>query len=310
MKLLFSDGHTPSGTAGCGAVDSIDESVCTREVGVLCTKYAIEYGHEAYELVVNSGNSYNCEDCYVRADQATYIGGDLFAEIHFNSGNGNPSGVEVLVNSNTSSAIQYANRVCDKISKALNIPNRGVKVQKLIVLSRTSMPAMLVECHFVQPHDASLYNADTLARCIVGGIIDKDIASGWKLGWNGGPGAWWYCTSVENKTFYQSAWKLIDGKWYLFGADGWCKTGWVYYQTYKDKKDVWYYLNPVNCDMAIGWYKVDNDWYYFDKNGEMCTGWIIDNGKDYYLYSTGQMAHDCDLYGYRFASDGVATKLN
>ena len=35
MKYLISAGHTPSGTLGCGAVDLIDESNCTREVAKL-----------------------------------------------------------------------------------------------------------------------------------------------------------------------------------------------------------------------------------------------------------------------------------
>ena len=307
MKLIFSDGHTPSGTAGCGAVDTIDESICTREVGTLCVKYASQEGHVAHELVVNNGNSYNCEDCYIRANQANNIGADLFTEIHFNSGDGDPSGVEVLVNSSNSSAVQYAERVCEKISKTFNIPNRGVKVQKLIVLSRTNMPAMLVECHFVQPTDGKKYNADKIARCIVGGIIDKDLTEEWKLGWNGSEGAWWYCTSVENKTYYKSSWQFIEGKWYLFDSDGWCTTGWVHYKT-SDNKDVWYYLDHKNCDMAVGWKKIDGDWYYFDNSGVMQTGWIKDDGKDYLLYSNGVMAHDCELYGYNIDSHGVATK--
>ena len=41
----------------------------------------------------------------------------------------------------------------------------------------------------------------------------------------------------------------------------------------------------------------------------MCTGWIQAKGKDYLLYSNGEMAHDCELYGYRFDSNGVATKI-
>ncbi|BBK77303.1 N-acetylmuramoyl-L-alanine amidase [Clostridium butyricum] len=309
MKLIFSDGHTPSGTAGCGAVDIIDESICTREVGPLCVKYASQEGHNACELVVNHENSYNCEDCYTRVDQANNIGSDLFTEIHFNSGSGNPSGVEVLVNSMNSSAVKYAERVCEKISSAFNIPNRGVKVQRLIVLSRTNMPAMLVECHFVQEHDGILYDADKLARCIVGGILNKDILSNWNLGWNGVLGSWWYCTSVEDKTYYKSEWKLIDNKWYLFDSEGWCRVGWVKYITNSNNKVVWYYLDSDNCDMAIGWHKIDGDWFFFDNNGEMATGWIVDNGKDYYLYSTGQMAHDCEMYGYKFDSEGIATKI-
>jgi glucan-binding YG repeat protein len=42
----------------------------------------------------------------------------------------------------------------------------------------------------------------------------------------------------------------------------------------------------------------------------MQTGWINDNGKDYCLYSSGTMIHDCDMYGYRFDSNGEATKLS
>lgn len=308
MKVIFSCGHTPSGTAGCGAVDAIDESVCTREVGVLCTKYMIEQGHQSECLVTNYGNSYNCEDCYTRAKQANNIGADLFTEIHFNSGDGDPSGVEVLINSDSSSAKAYAEKVCDKISKALNIPNRGVKVQRLIVLSRTNMPAMLVECHFVQPHDAALYNADTIARSIVGGILNQEINKGWKQGWNHSDGKWWYCVDPEAKTYYRQEWKLIDGKWYLFDYDGWCMTGWVKYVN-KEGKDIWYYLDPRDCSMEIGWKKIDNEWYYFNKDGEMQTGWITVDEKDYCLYSNGSMIHDIDLYGYHFDSDGVATKL-
>ena len=41
----------------------------------------------------------------------------------------------------------------------------------------------------------------------------------------------------------------------------------------------------------------------------MCTGWIQVKGKEYLLYSDGSMAHDCELYGYRFDSNGVATKI-
>lgn len=41
----------------------------------------------------------------------------------------------------------------------------------------------------------------------------------------------------------------------------------------------------------------------------MCTGWIIVKDKNYYLYSNGVMAHDCEAYGYSFDNNGVATKL-
>ena len=41
----------------------------------------------------------------------------------------------------------------------------------------------------------------------------------------------------------------------------------------------------------------------------MQTGWIKDDGKDYLLYSNGVMVHHTVFYGYRFKSNGVATKI-
>lgn len=310
MKHIIAIGHTASGNLGCGAVGKLNESDCTREVGPLVAKYIINGGHESMVLQIDKSNSYTYEDCYVRADQANKLNGDTYTEIHFNSGGAGATGVEVLLNSENSNMRSYAERVCAKLSKTLGIPNRGVKVQSLIVLKRTNMLAMLVECCFVNPPDAEKYNADIIARCIASGILNATVTTIPKLGWNKSTsGKWWYCYDLTNNYFYSSCWKLIDGYWYLFDSDGWCQTGWVCYQANATKQDVWYYLDPTSCRMIVGWGKIGMDWFYFNKNGEMVTGWIVDNYKDYYLYSTGQMAHDCDLYGYRFDSNGVATKI-
>ncbi|MEW9992260.1 N-acetylmuramoyl-L-alanine amidase, partial [Clostridium butyricum] len=94
------------------------------------------------------------------------------------------------------------------------------------------------------------------------------------------------------------------GNWYYLGDsnDGTMKTGWVL----TDNK--WYYMNADGV-MQVGWQKIDNNWYHFDNSGAMQTGWIKDDDKDYLLYSNGVMVHDTVLYGYRFESNGVATKI-
>ena len=135
---------------------------------------------------------------------------------------------------------------------------------------------------------------------------------------------WWY--KHKDGTFTKGAWELIDNKWYLFDEEGWMiydwketgcnwyyfgdcndgamKTGWCY-----DKKSCkWYYFNEEGI-MLRGWIKIDNKWYHLDNNGAMETGWIREDGKDYCLYSNGEMIQDCDIYGYRFDSNGVAIKL-
>ena len=311
-KYIVSVGHTASGNLGSGASDLLDESNCTREIAPLVCKYLEKEGHEAHLLRVDENNSYNFEDCYVRANQANSIGGDLFMEIHLNSGKERTGdGAEVCVNSARGNTASIAQRVVDRLANALNIDNRGLKEERLIVLRRTNMPAILVECMFVDCSDSSKYNADIIAKAIAEGILDKNIDTKPVVGWNKSQDGtkWWYCTDVANGYYYKSEWKLIDNNWFLFDSNGYCTTGWVNYITQKDKKEIWYYLDSTSCALAIGWKKVLDKWYYFNSDGEMQTGWIKDSGKDYCLYSDGSMIHDCDLYGWRFSSNGSAIKI-
>ena len=71
----------------------------------------------------------------------------------------------------------------------------------------------------------------------------------------------------------------------------------------------WWYNHADGSYTKCDWEHIDGKWYYFNYKGYMCTGWIQVKGKDYLLYSDGSMAHDCELYGYRFDSNGVATKI-
>jgi len=305
-KYLISVGHTSSGNLGSGASDLLDESNCTREIAPLVVSYLQKEGHEAYLLRVDKSNSYNFEDCYVRANQANAINGDLFVEIHLNSGKERTGdGAEVCVNSASGNTANVAQRVVNRLSNALNIDNRGLKEERLIVLRRTNMPAILVECMFVDCNNPSKYNADVIARAIAEGILDKDINTKPVQGWNKSQDGtkWWYCTDVDNYCYYKSEWKLIDNKWYLFDDVGFAITGWSEYQ------DKWYYLNE-DCSMVVGWRQIGGYWYYFNSNGEMQVNWFKDDkGNDYLAYSTGQLVTNCDYSGWRFDKDGRPTKL-
>lgn len=71
----------------------------------------------------------------------------------------------------------------------------------------------------------------------------------------------------------------------------------------------WWYQHNDGSYTKCDWEQIDGKWYYFDYKGYMCTGWIQVKGKEYLLYSDGSMAHDCEMYGYKFDSNGVATKI-
>lgn len=53
-----------------------------------------------------------------------------------------------------------------------------------------------------------------------------------------------------------------------------------------------------------GWKNKDGNWYFYD-DGFLKTGWIFDNGKWYYLYSDGTMAHDCSIGDYYVDNTGA-----
>ena len=100
---------------------------------------------------------------------------DLDVSIHLNSGGG--TGTEVLVYSDTGEAAGYAVKICAAISE-LGYRNRGVKERKnLYVLRRTTAPALLVECCFVDSAaDAQRFDADKMAAAIVRGITGQTAA--------------------------------------------------------------------------------------------------------------------------------------
>lgn len=179
-NFVIAAGHTASGNIGCGVVANLDESVCTREISQLVGKVLERKGHKVNVLIIDKNNSYKYEDCYVRANNANDIheneNVDLYVEIHINAGGG--TGTEVCVTDQSTVANQYAAKVCSSLSATLNIPNRGVKTQSLIVLNRTVMPAILVECLFADSSDSKKYNPEVIAKAIGDGIVGVDSFNG------------------------------------------------------------------------------------------------------------------------------------
>ena len=74
----------------------------------------------------------------------------------------------------------------------------------------------------------------------------------------------------------------------------------------------WWYKHSDGSYTKKDFELIDGEYYYFDYKGYMITGWLhlTSNNQDYYFYSNGKMAHDCELWGtYKFDSNGHATKI-
>ncbi|MDR3597941.1 N-acetylmuramoyl-L-alanine amidase [Clostridium sp.] len=286
-NFIIAVGHTASGNVGCGVIARLDESNCTRQIGVLVSQYLKEKGYEVDLLRIDKSNSYDCEDCYERADEANEIAKtldvELYMEIHINAGGG--TGTEVCVTGKSEVANEYAAKVTTSLSNALNLPNRGVKTRSLIVLNKTVMPAILVECLFADSDDANVYDPEVIARAIVSGLVGASDGE-WVHGWNQNDVGWWFCTNLENRYYYtsQNGWQEIDGEWYIFDCNGYALQDCWYHD---ENNNAWYYLD-YNCKMIRGskekplWKWIDSCCYAFDEKGKMycdCVtpdGWSVD----------------------------------
>lgn len=131
-------------------------------------------GHTVYDCTDDAGKTQNDNlKNIVKKCNAHSV--DLDVSIHLNSGGG--EGIEVYTYDNGTKA--YATRICDKISKSLDIKNRGVKNGKgLYVLKNTRAQALLIECCFVDSKkDSSRWNTEKCAKAIVEGILNKSIST-------------------------------------------------------------------------------------------------------------------------------------
>lgn len=116
---------------------------------------------------------------------------------------------------------------------------------------------------------------------------------GWQYSENGTIGSFTGDCNVFNEGCL-----LSTGEWLKGTAEG--------------KEDRWWYKHSDGSYTTKDFEYIDGKWYYFDYEGYMITGWLhlTSNNQDYYFYSDGSMAHDCELWGtYRFDSNGHATKI-
>ena len=153
----------------------------------------------------------------------------------------------------------------------LGFRNRGIKDgNNLAMIKRPKATSMLIEICFVDSNDSNLYKSIG-AEKIADAIVNG--LTGEKV-----------VETVSNST---------GGTWI------------------QDNKG-WWYKHADETYTKQDFEQINGEWYYFDYKGYMVTGWLhlTSNNQDYYFYSDGKMAHDCELWGtWRFDSNGHGTKL-
>ncbi len=169
MKFGIDMGHNcPPHDVGASGVRQ--EDVVIKEVGTRLIAKLAAAGHSVINCTPTSAVSVN-DSLRKRANKANSNNVDIFVSIHFNAfqPTSKAMGAEVYGISQTSQAI--AKSVLTEIVK-LGFKNRGVKNTRFSVLVNTSMPAILIECCFVDSQaDMDLFDAEKMAEAIKVGLI-------------------------------------------------------------------------------------------------------------------------------------------
>lgn len=156
-----------------GAKGLLDETAEDRKVTARVISALRAAGHTVYDCTDDSGRTQGQNLANIVAKcNAHQV--DFNISNHLNAGGG--TGVEVWCYDEKTKDIAVA--ICQNVSAALGIPNRGVKYSKsLYVLRKTSGRAILVECCFVDSqNDASHWNADKCGDAIASAIAGKTVA--------------------------------------------------------------------------------------------------------------------------------------
>lgn len=168
MKINLDMGHTlrggDTGAEGCGR----REQDCTREIGYKVKAKLEALGHSVCVCSIDSASTLN-ESLSARVNRANENGGDLYVSIHLNAGGGHGTEVYTYQGRELSAARNVLNNIC-----SLGYTNRGLKGASLYVVNHTNMPAMLIECCFIDSEsDMARYNTEEIANAIVKGLVGQ-----------------------------------------------------------------------------------------------------------------------------------------
>jgi N-acetylmuramoyl-L-alanine amidase len=168
MKFGIDMGHNCPPDTGALGVKKEDD--LTKDVGTRLIQKLKAAGHTVVDCTPKSASNVN-DSLLRRANTANANNVNIFVSIHFNAFNKKANGAEVFGLSNASRGI--AQSVLKEIEK-LGFKSRGVKSTSLMVLRKTQMPAILVECCFCDsPSDMAIFDAEKMAEAIKDGLIGE-----------------------------------------------------------------------------------------------------------------------------------------
>lgn len=170
VKFAIDFGHNVKNDTGAVGIGGVKEDYLTDLVGGKLIDLLKSQSHQTLNVTPRAAHSLG-NSLAQRTRSANNWGADIFVSIHFNAFNGKAYGSEVYATSSAGKGI--AQGVQDKLVE-LGFTNRGVKSANFYVLKHTNMPAILVECCFIDSErDMRLFNPDLMAVAIAQGLIGE-----------------------------------------------------------------------------------------------------------------------------------------
>jgi N-acetylmuramoyl-L-alanine amidase len=176
MKIGIDIGHNCP-PYDVGAVGIRQEDELTKAVGELLMQKLAADGNDVINCTPNMASSV-IDSLMRRVDKANYNQVSIYVSIHFNavSPTNFPRGTEVYAVSNVGKSM--AQSILSEITK-LGFKDRGVKNAPFYVIKKTTMPAVLVECCFIDSKaDMDILDVDKLAEAIKVGLVGPNQESG------------------------------------------------------------------------------------------------------------------------------------
>ncbi len=171
MRINVNGGHTRRAPGASGYLDELAEDRLVKDALVAELRAR---GHEVSDSTTDEATV--MDDLREQCRLANASGAELAVSVHLNSGGG--TGPECWAWAGNAETSGLSQRVADSVAAALGLPSRGAKAnQAFYWLRHTDMPAILVECCFVDSErDAEAWRrvgpaavARAIADAIVGG---------------------------------------------------------------------------------------------------------------------------------------------
>lgn len=179
IRIFIDQGHNPVNPNAGAEANGVREQDVTYEVGIRLARllrqdpmFAVRLSRNTPETIL--GTTDNASSLAARVNAANSWPADYFISLHCNiSTDPRVSGSEAYVYRRVGEAYVFGEYILRGLNQVTGLPNRGVRVQNLYVLRRTTMPAVLVEMGYLSnPGDAALLssNPDLFAQGIYQGI--------------------------------------------------------------------------------------------------------------------------------------------